>query len=229
MRPMMIIAVLVLICGCTDTPPKENTATSPEQVAITSTSLTQPTETTQPNQPAETPPTAPGVPGKSRKTSTTTVPEAATETTQPDPCMQKRKDIRNAIKLLNYCSADSECAVAELFGCYSLVNKGADASQVKRDAEAYLQSCLQPDLQCQEPPTTDNIKCEGGRCVESNQPATTDQTVPGKKKPRTSPPGIPTPPTETTPDTTATTEAPTETTVTSPTADETNQTTSTTT
>lgn len=160
MRALLVLAVLALVCGCLSTPEKP-----------TANSLTSSTLATD----------ASPMSKKGRRIQADNVPED-TATTQPDPCQLKRQSIRQAIRKLNTCATDSDCAVAQLFRCWSLINANADTAQIRKDVEDYNQSCQQGQSFCDSPPTAAEIKCEDGMCVEARAPEPTTQTEPRRRR-----------------------------------------------
>ena len=104
MRVFVLLAVLALVCGCMSTPEKATTTT------LKATALTEETTSTL-KQGAL----------KGRRP-LRTMPDSVTETTQPDPCTLKKRQIREEIRKLSRCSVDSDCVATELFGCYSIIN-----------------------------------------------------------------------------------------------------------
>jgi hypothetical protein len=110
------------------------------------------------------------------------IPTTTSTTNPPSPCDLKGNGIRDSIKGISRCVSDSDCAVAELFGCYSIVNKNADTSAIKSDVEAYFKSCPPINYMCLKPPSNNDVKCHQSRCVDARDTLASPTTTIGTSK-----------------------------------------------
>ena len=84
-----------------------------------------------------------------------------------DECWKMKQNIISALQKTSYCTHDSDCKAASDLHCpftYSLVNKNADLSKIKKMISKYENICGKCiyDIVI---PNKDEIKCNNKRCV----------------------------------------------------------------
>ncbi|MCD4705061.1 hypothetical protein K8R66_03215 [bacterium] len=83
-------------------------------------------------------------------------------------CDKLEKRIGELIKSENYCDIDLDCKVHNFscpFGCFSLINKNADLSELKNEIEIFWKKCSSCIYDCSPQPDQNDIKCKNNKCV----------------------------------------------------------------
>ena len=79
--------------------------------------------------------------------------------------------VKDRINQSNYCSMDSDCIMVEEFncpfGCYNLVNKGADLTEIREGVKKYGRNCPLCEYDCSIPPDAGEIRCVQGKCADT--------------------------------------------------------------
>jgi hypothetical protein len=126
--PVIIIGVLLLISGCTQT-------------------TSDPGDTTENPQP--TPPPKPGA--------------------EQFTCGELDARGNAFLDEANYCEDDSDCSISTEFGCpfgcFNLVNKNADLTGIRMNANAYDDNCSKCIYECTLLPKLEDIRCEQNKCT----------------------------------------------------------------
>ncbi len=81
----------------------------------------------------------------------------------------KKEAVGGAYAAINNCSKDDDCMLSDIkpyCGCFYLINKHVPADDLVRAEEDYRRSGekCEPQIQCQEPPETGQIRCISGKC-----------------------------------------------------------------
>ena len=83
-------------------------------------------------------------------------------------CNNLEEEIFTLLKQVNYCDVDSDCIVESgglcPFGCYHLVRKDADLTEIRKSEKQFLENCFYCEYECMEAPTAEDIKCINRKC-----------------------------------------------------------------
>ncbi len=82
----------------------------------------------------------------------------------------KQEAVTAAYSSLNSCGKDDDCILSDIkpyCGCYYLINKHVPSDDLAKAEEAYRNSGekCRVDIECQQPPEQDQIKCVSGKCT----------------------------------------------------------------
>lgn len=92
-------------------------------------------------------------------------------------CEELEAHIKGLIEQAGQCNEDSGCMATSPafltcpFGCYLMLNKNADTSQIEKDVAKYSENCPLCKYRCRGMPKPDEIKCINNKCVEERQEA----------------------------------------------------------
>ncbi len=82
-------------------------------------------------------------------------------------CRELAENIIGMLEESDYCTAGSDCKIVYLncpFGCYNLVNKDVDTSELEALGEKFDKDCRMCIYDCLQPPASDKITCKDGKC-----------------------------------------------------------------
>ena len=83
-------------------------------------------------------------------------------------CMILETEVNNLLEESNYCTVDEDCKVKSYscpFGCWKLLNKNVDLTNVEQKMSEYWQNCERCKDDCYKG-DMGGIKCVDNRCVE---------------------------------------------------------------
>lgn len=87
-------------------------------------------------------------------------------------CETLKKDVNEEIEKANYCDEDSDCVALSPdflicpFGCYLLLNKNADITQIQNGIKNYGKNCPLCKYRCSYIPSSSDIKCTNNKCLD---------------------------------------------------------------
>lgn len=85
-------------------------------------------------------------------------------------CNKLEEEIFVLLEQANYCDVSIDCIVEGgglcPFGCYHLVHKDANLTEIRKNEKQFLEYCFYCEYECMEAPIAENIKCINRKCVD---------------------------------------------------------------